>query len=236
MSSPSRIARIAGALYLLMAILGGYAHLGVRDSVHAPGDAAATAANIAANPTLFRFALVADIAMATLFVFVGFALYRLLSKTNRTTAGAMMMFVTVGAAMILVNLLFHHAALLVATDASFATALGAEATDALALLLLDLHHYGYIIAGILFGLWLLPLSYLAVRSRMFPRLLGIALGVAGASWIVDTLVRFAAPDLPGVIHGVLTAPQYAEFALILYLLFRGVRTPEPAELEPAEVA
>ncbi len=59
---------------------------------------------------------------------------------------------------------------------------------------------------------------------MLPRALGYAIGLAGVSWIVDTLVRFAAPDLPGVVHGALTAPQYAELVLIVYLLLRGVRT------------
>ncbi len=236
MSSPSRVARAAGVLYLLMAILGGYAHLGVRNTVYTPGDAATTTANIVGNPTLFRVSLVADLAMAILFVSVGVALHRLLRHVDLSAAGAMVLFVTVGAAMILTNLLFHQAALLVATDASVATSLGVEAADALTLFLLDLHQVGYTLAGIFFGLWLLPLSYLAVRSRMFPRLLGVALGVAGVAWIVDTVVRFAAPELPGIFRVALEAPRFAEFALILYLLIRGVRTPAPAITEPAVVA
>jgi hypothetical protein len=212
-----------------MVILGGFAHLGVRASVHAPGDAATTAANLVANAGTYRAAFVADLVMATLFVFLGLALYRLLEHADRKAAVAMMVFVAVGSGLILVNLLFDHAALLVATDASYAAAFGGEGADALALLLLDLHHHGYTIAGIFFGLWLLPLAHLAVRSRMFPRLLGIALGVAGASWIVATIVRFAAPDLPAAVHGLLTVPTFAEFALVLYLLVKGVRTSGPQE-------
>jgi hypothetical protein len=227
-TSPRRLARLAGVLYLLMAILGGAAHLGIRDSIHVPGDGATTAANVVANSDLFRLAFVADLAMATLFVFVGLAFYRLLRDVERTAAGAMVVFVIVGAAMILVNLLFHHAALLVASDASYASALGVEGSEALVLLLLDMHRSGYAIAGIFFGLWLLPLGYLAVTSRMFPRLLGVLLVVAGASWIVDTLVGFAAPGLPDVVHLALTAPQFVELAMIVYLLVKGVRTPPSA--------
>lgn len=84
-----------------------------------PGDAAATALNIAANPTLFRLSLVADIAKATIFVFVGVVLYLLLRHVDRRAAGTLVVFVAVGAGMILVNLVFHHAALLVATDPSY---------------------------------------------------------------------------------------------------------------------
>lgn len=232
MPTSKRLARIAGGLYLLMAVLGGLAHLGVRADIRVPGDAAATAANIAANPTLFRFSLVADIAMATLFVFVGVTLYLLLRHVDRHAAGALMVFVAVGAGMILVNLVFHHAALLVATDPA-AYALDAHSSDGLALLLVDMHHHGYTIAGVFFGLWLLPLGYLAYRSSLIPRALSILLVVAGAAWIVGTLVEFGCPDLPEVVHTIITAPTIAELWLIAYLVIKGVRAPTPDQLAPA---
>ena len=48
MTSPRRLARIAGLCYLVVAIFGGFAHLYVRARVYVPGDAATTAANVAA--------------------------------------------------------------------------------------------------------------------------------------------------------------------------------------------
>lgn len=232
MTASKRLARAAGALYLLMAAMGSIAHLGVRADIRVPGDAAATAQNIAANATWFRASHVADIAMATIFVFVGLTLYLLLRHVDRHAAGAMVVFVAVGAAMILVNLVFHHTALLVATDPSF-DAVSAHGADGLALLLLDMHDHGYTIAGIFFGLWLLPLGYLAHKSGLFPKALSILLVVAGGSWIIDTLVGFAWPELPELVHLVLTAPTFAEFWLIVYLLTRGVRVPKPDQSVPA---
>src|SRR6059058_4568666 len=64
-SSPVRLARIAGLLYLMVAILGGFAQV-VRVKVYEPGDAAATAANIVANATLVRLSFVADLVQALL--------------------------------------------------------------------------------------------------------------------------------------------------------------------------
>ncbi|MGQ0678916.1 MAG: DUF4386 domain-containing protein [Actinomycetota bacterium] len=232
MTTPKRLARIAGSLYLAVCVLGAIAHLGVRSGFRVPGDAAATAANIAANPTWFRFALVADIAMATIFVFLAIALHRLLRHVDRSAAGALVVFVAVGAGMMLANLLFHHAALLVATDSSYG-ALGAQGADGLVLLLLDLHHYGYTLAGVFFGLWLVPLGYLAHRSGLFPPLLGILLVVAGGAWIADTLAAFAWPDLPEAVHTVLTAPTVAEFWMVAYLVTKGVRAPRADQLAPA---
>lgn len=235
MTASKRLARVAGGLYLLMAVLGGIAQLGVRADIRVPGDAAATAQNIAANPTLFRFSLVADIAMATIFVFVGVTLYLLLRHVDRHAAGALVVFVAVGAGMILVNLLFHHAALLVATDPAY-HALGAQSSDGLVLLLLDLHDHGYTIAGVFFGLWLLPLGYLTYQSGLFPRALSILLVVAGGGWIADTLVGFLFPDLPALVHTIIEAPRVAELWMIAYLVIKGVRAPRPDRLAPAAVS
>jgi len=54
---------MAGVLYLVVAIFGGFAHI-VRVNVYVPGDAAATAANIVANPTLVRLSFAADLVQA----------------------------------------------------------------------------------------------------------------------------------------------------------------------------
>jgi hypothetical protein len=232
-----RLARIAGGLYLAMVVLGAGAHLGVRADVRVPHDAAATVANLVANLTVFRLALAADIAMATIFVCLGVALHRLLRDVDRHAAGALVVFVAVGAGLILSNLLFHQGALLVATDPAYA--LG-EAGDGLVLLLLDLQHHGYTLAGIFFGLWLLPLARLARRSGLFPPLLATLLVVAGGAWIVGTLVAVVWPDLPAAIHAVLTAPTLAELWMVAYLVIKGVRTPpglqQPTRSSPIAVA
>jgi hypothetical protein len=223
------LARTAGVVYLLMAILGGYAQLGVRASIHVPGDAATSTQNLVVDATLFRLALVADIAMATAFVVVGILLFLLLRDVDRHAAVVLVVLVAIGAGMILANLLLHQAALLVATDSTYFTL----RSDELVLLLLDLHGDGYTLAGVFFGLWLLPLSYVAYRSGLFPRPLSVLLAVAGGSWIVDTLAAFLLPDLPALVHTILTAPTIAEFWLIAYLLVKGVRTPAARHLAPS---
>src|SRR3712207_477504 len=102
--SPTTLARIAGLLYLTLAALGSWAQLYARGTVHVPGDAAATARNIVAHETLFRLGLAADVLMATVFVLLGLALYRLLQHVHRGAATALVVFVAVGAGGILVNL------------------------------------------------------------------------------------------------------------------------------------
>lgn len=233
MNTPKRIARLAGVFYLLVAIFALFAQNFARGTTYVPGDAAATAHNIVQHSTLFRLGFVADLAMATSFIFLGMAFYKLFKYVNKEVAAALVVFVAIGAGMTLVNLIFHFAALLVATDPSYAAALGAGGSDSLALLLLDIHRYGYVTAGILFGLWMLPLGYLAYTSGMFPRVLGVVLMIACFGYLIDALTVFLVPDLGATFSQIVKAiPGVAEFWMVGYLLVIGVRTPRTASSAP----
>ena len=93
--------------------------------------------------------------------------------------------------------------------------------------MLDMQHHGLLIAQIFFGLWLVPLGYLAHKSGLFPKALGIVLVVGGACYLVDLLTAFLVPDLGRSIHAFVVIPcAVAEIWMVLYLLVVGVRTPE----------
>lgn len=233
MNASKKIARLAGTLYLLVAIFALFTQMYALSTVYAPGDAAVTAHNIVEHATLVRLAVVADLAMATSFSYLGMAFYRLFRQVNKEVAAALVVLVSIGTAVVLVNLLFQFAALLVATDPSYATALGGEGSDALALLLVDLRSYGSAAAGIPFCLWLLPLGYLVYSSGMFPRAMGVALMIACFSYLINTLMVFLLPDLGATVSGLVTAPAgIAEFWVVGYLLIIGVRTPTTTSSAP----
>jgi hypothetical protein len=87
-----------------------------------------------------------------------------------------------------------------------------------------------LVAQIFFGLWLVPLGYLAYKSGMFPKTLGAVLIVGGACYLVDLLAAFLLPDLGPSIHGFVVIPSaIAEVSAVGYLLVKGVRTPKQAE-------
>lgn len=236
MTTPKRLARIAGSIYLIVAVLGGFAHLYARATVYVPGDAAATADNIVANSTLFRVGFMADVVQATCFLFVGMALYLLLKHVNKNVARAMVVFVALSVALICLNMVHQFAALLMATDPSYASALGPDGSNALVLLLVDMHHYGYLIAQTFFGLWLLPLGYLAYKSGMFPRALGVLLMIGSFGYLIDMLALFLVPDIGGAISAYLVVPAaVAEFWMVFYLLIKGVKV-VPQTADPVLVA
>src|SRR5438105_10346689 len=192
-STPKGLARIAGLLYLIVGIFGGFALAYVSPLVCVPGDAAATAAKVAANADLVRICVLADLLQATVFVFLAMTLYLLLARVQRNVATAMVILVAIATTIMCLDKVFQFAALRVATDPSYASALGVAGSNAVVLLLLDIHNYGYLIAQIFFGLWLVPLGYLAYTSKMFPRALGLAPIAAGFPYLFDLLVAFPPP-------------------------------------------
>ncbi len=226
MESEKRLARIAGALYLVVAVLGGFAELVVRDGIVEAANAAATAENIRGSATLFRFGFAADLVQATVFLFTGMALYLLLRDVHELVARAMIVFVAVSVAIICLNMLNQFTALELAT--------GSPANDALAGLFADRHATGYLIAQIFFGLWLLPLGYLVYRSDAFPRVLGVLLVFGCFGYLIDTFTHFLAPGIAADVQWILVIPAaVAEVSFVGYLLVKGLRGPERPALVPA---
>ena len=167
----------------------------VENKVYVAGDAATTAGNVVANSGLVRVGIVADLFQATIWVFLAMTLYMLLKHVNKSAASAMVVLVAIGAGIVCLNEVFEFEGLRVATGAVNLAAFGPAGSNALVLLLLDTQHYGFLIAQIFFGLWLVPLGYLAYKSGMFPKALGVLLIVGGACYLVGTARGVPGPRL-----------------------------------------
>jgi uncharacterized protein DUF4386 len=236
MTSPKRLARIAGFLYLLVGIFGGFAEGYVEPKMYVAGDAAATAGNVVANAGLVRMGVVADLLDGMFFVFLALALYILLKHVHKSAARTMLVLVILATAITGVSALFEFEGLRIATGAVDMAAFGSVGSNALVLLMLDAQHYGLLIAQIFFGLWLAPLGYLAYRSGWFPKALAVVLVAACASYLVDFLAAFLVPDIGKAIHGFAAIlPAIAEPSMVLYLLIVGVRTEAPVVRSAAPV-
>jgi hypothetical protein len=232
MKSNKKTARIAGVLYLLVGIFGGFAEGFVDPKMYVAGNALSTAGNIIANAELVRIGVVSHLLDGTFFVFLAMVLYALLESVNKNVARAMLILVVLATGIICLNAVFEFEALQVATGAVSMTSLGHTGSNAVVLLLLDTQHYGTLIAQVFFGLWLVPLGYLANKSGLFPKWLGILLIVGGICYIIDLLASFLLPDFAQKIHAFVVIPSaLAEISMVLYLLVIGVRTKKPDKQE-----
>lgn len=215
----NKSARFAGLLYLILAICGGFAEFGVRQAMIVQDNAATTAANILAAEGTFRLGFVAELTGQVVFVMLVLALYRILKPVNRNQAVLMVSLVLVAVTITCLNMLNQLAALMVLDGGSYLAVFGTEQLQALSLLFLNLHHAGYLIAQVFFGLWLLPLGYLIIKSNFLPWFIGALLVVAGLGYVADVLI-FAL--LPGVDFVMSEFTFVGELALMLWLLMKGV--------------
>jgi Domain of unknown function (DUF4386) len=215
--------RFAGLLYVLMSIPGFFALIYVPSKLIVDGNATATATNIAASETLFRLGIACNLASQAGFIFVALALYELLKGVNPRQAVVMLTLILVAIPIALVNELNAIAALVLVRGADFLSVVEKPQRDALAILFLNLHGYGFDIAGIFWGLWLFPLGWLVYRSGFIPRVFGVLLMLNGFTFPVNSLTSLVLPQYEHVVSRWMRPFGFGELALMFWLLIMGAR-------------
>ena len=225
MSSTKNPGRFAGLLYVLTSSVGFFAMMYVPTKLIVHGNAAATASNIAANETLFRLGIAGELIGQAGFIFVALALYDLLKGVNRRHAWLMVLLIVVSVPIVFLNELNSIAALVLVRGADFLSILEKPQREALAMLFLNLHHYGFVVAEIFWGLWLFPLGLLVYRSRFLPRFLGVWLAIAGFAWVILSLTGLLLPQYHDKVFTYAQPAFFGEIALMLWLVIKGARPP-----------
>jgi hypothetical protein len=90
------------------------------------------------------------------------------------------------------------------------------------MLFFNLHEYGYSIAVISWGFYLLPLGYLVFKSGYFPRILGVLLMLASLGDFIQFIQVFLFPNYEVITYPGLAVALIAEFSFCLWLLIKGV--------------
>jgi hypothetical protein len=221
--SPSAYARIAGVLYLIIAVAAIFAHFVIPDQFIVPGDAAATTTNIAANESLFLIGAVGGELIVLLSeIVLSVVLYVLLKPVNKTLALVAAVSRLAMTTIHGLNLLNYYFVLQLLNGADVTTAFGAEQVHALVALFLEAHSIGFTIGIAFLVPHVLVLGYLIVQSGYFPRVLGFLFIAAGIGYLVDTTGLLlisgytTTPDLIALVIGV------AEIAFPIWLLVKGV--------------
>lgn len=221
-TSPSP--RLVGLLVLPLVVVGPFALMWVPEQVHVAGDAAATAAALAAQTGLFRLGLLGELVIAATEVAMVVSLYRLfrsggegLSQAAAVARGLMV-------------------ALMGGSIVAGLTALAVLPTAPE--LVLPLMEARAAISTTWEAFFALHLAFLAVvvhRSGRVPRAFGPMLMVAGAGYALNSLAELAVPSLvpvAAVVVGV--TAMLGELPLFFWLLVKGtVAPPATAAIAPA---
>ncbi len=225
MTSLSRKAREAGLLYILASAVGYVRLIYIENALIVSGNAAATANNIAAHESLFRWGIVSYLLASVLFLLVTLALYRLLEGVDR---GLAILMVILGGLMVtplfFVNAVTDTGALLFARGADFLSVFDKPQRDAFATLFLKLHHHLDMADAIFWGLWLIPFGLLVYRSRFLPRFLGVWLMIGCFAYLALSLTSFLFPAYEETVFAIGTPFRMGELATMLWLVVMGTKT------------
>ena len=211
-NSMRRDGRVAGLIYLVV-VLSGMFCLAYVPSQLGRGIAAA-----AAHAGLFRAGIAAFLLMQVAFVLLPLALYRLFADVDRRAATLMVVLALTSVPIGLVAVTHRIEALTLLDGAGIRTA---DAATAFALAI-QRYGAGVHIASLFWGLWLLPLGWLVLRSARLPRLLGVLLMLGGAGYVVEVFGSL----LPGIAAAswfgyVLLPAAMGEIGTCLWLLAFG---------------
>ena len=222
MNSIQKNAKIAGVLYLLIAVLAGFVHFYVPGKLIVSGDAGTTASNIMASQGLFRMSIGTELVILLSEIVLSVLLYVLLKPVNKTlslvAAVSRLAMTTIHG----VNLLNHFFVLLLVGGAGYLTVFQPDQLNALVTLFLDSYSYGYTIGIVFFTLHTFTLAYLIFKSGYFPKILGVLFMIAALGYLIDGFSHV-------LIANYKTGPAYlalpiaiAEIAFPLWLLIKGV--------------
>jgi hypothetical protein len=235
--SQRQAAKIAGSAYVVISVLALFAYFFVKDRLVEPGDAAATVSNIAGSEGLFRGGVAALVAVFVSDAVVAWALYIFFRRVSRDLSLLMAWFRLLYTAISAIALLNLLVVVLLVGGADYAAALGVGQRDAQVMLFLDAYDHGWAIGLVCFGIHLVLVGFLVLRSDYVPSILGVLLAVAGVGYLVDSLARLVLPNYEdyGSLFMVLVAvPAIAgEFSLTGWLLLRGGKAQDVLRADPA---
>ncbi len=220
---------VAGASYVALFALGIFANLSVREGLSVTDDAAATAANIVESEGLFRLGMVAFAVIFLLDVVVAWALHLVFRPASPDLSLVAAWSRIVYTVFLGVALIFFFQALQLLGGADFLDTFSPEQLDAQALIALDTFNSTWLIGLSAFGLHLLILGGVVLRTRLAPRALGVILLVAGAAYVIDTAAHIILADYAdyetAITTMVIVPAVLAEGWFGLWLLLRAGRNP-----------
>lgn len=217
MNTPKKTARLAGISYLALGISGMVGFLLIRSRLFQPGDAATTALNLVEHEDLARLGIAVDLTIVLTQALAALYFFKLFRGVSSFAAGSLAAFGFMNAVAILAATVFSATALQVALGGA-----GSNAADT-ALLLYELNGAAWGVGALFFGLWLIPMGWLAHRSGFMPASLGWILMAGGVGYIVSAYVGYLAPDASVVAEALTVPATVGEFWMIGYLLIKGVR-------------
>lgn len=213
-------ARTAGVLGLISIVAGGFGEAYVPGALVVAGDATATAVNIAASESLFRWGFAAYLVEGLCDTGLTLLLYLLFRPVRHDVALLAVLFRVIATAGFAMSQALRFSALPIVTGDATLRAFPPEQLPALAMLSLGASSEGLSVFMMFYGVGSVLLGYLMYRSGFLPRFIGILLAVSGIGFVLKTFTWVLAPAYSSPF--LLMPAGFAALALTVWLLVKGI--------------
>ncbi|MEP4926155.1 MAG: DUF4386 domain-containing protein [Hyphomicrobiales bacterium] len=225
-------ARTAGALYLAIAVCGGFG-IGFVPMQIVATDAATSAANLMANQGLFKIGIIAD----GLVILFELAITAILYQMFRNVGPKMAMVALISRAGMIsvmgINILLWVLPYMLLTGENSWDV--AQQHD-LVQMFFDAHATGVFVWQLFFGAHLLALGWLVMESDVVPQILGRGLFIGAFGYLLQGIVELTFTDVAALDYtyiALLVIVTISEISFGLWLLIRGGRTSPQFSTAPA---
>jgi hypothetical protein len=213
-----KIALIAGIGYLFIFFTGFFANFFVLESIYSPTDATETLSNLLQSKSIFRFGILSFLIMVIFDLVLTWALYILFRDTDKDISLLSAMFRLVNTAIFGVAVYKLIDILSLMKDSNNAVMINQ---------LFNSFNIIWLVGLIFFGIHLLFLGYLIIKSTEIKKFIGYLLIIAGLGYLIDSFAFFMMQDYSAykdIFQTVVIIPGVVgEFSLTIILLIKGFK-------------
>ena len=227
-------ARAAGGLYLAIAICGGFS-IGYVPMQIVAADGATSSANLLANRGLFQLGVLADSAVILFELAITAILYQMFRSVGPKMAMAALISRAGMITVMGINLLLWVMPYILLTQA---TGWDTAQLHAMVQFCFEAHAMGVFVWQLFFGVHLLALGWLILKSDVVPHLLGKGLFVGAFGYLIQGIAKLTFVDVAAINYtfiALLVIVSISEISFGLWLLIRGGRL-TPKTHQSASVA
>jgi len=217
--------RTAGLLYLGVIFTGLFSLMYVPSKLINYDSALLTYQNISSSETLYRLGIISGVLCYIFFLFLPFALYKLLKTVDEKMAKMMVFLAIISVPMYFTNLQNELTALSLTKNTNYLKGFSPEQIQSQVMIYIEQYDNGMRLIHLFSGLWLFPFGYLVYKSNFMPKILGILLMLGCFGYLINFFgSRLSSTYSNLSISTFISLPaSIGEIGTCLWLLFAGVK-------------
>ena len=213
-----KTARLAGVWYLVLAISGIFGFMVFHPQIFVTDDASKTLNNLIKLGSISRLRLLFELVIIVSQALAAIYFYKLFCDINKWAATTLGIWGTVNSVVIMVSAISMSSAISIATASSPTF----QERTILIQLLGEISTNAWMVGGLFFGLWLIPMGYIVISSGRMPMWLGRILIIGGIGYLLQTFIKSIGVQSSYLDMLVIPA-TVGELWMVGYLLIYGIR-------------